>query len=86
MKSRAVVVEFKSPSVAPENDEEEDAFSDLDALVASGLMSSAIGWAISVGENLKQHREEMLSFSDTLKGSFGGRMRKNWATILFFNC
>ena len=84
MKPRAVVVEFKSPSVVPENDGEEDVLCDLDALVASGHMSSAIRWAISVEENLKQHREEMHSFSDTLKGSFGGRMQKNWATILFF--
>jgi len=72
------------PTVAPELDYEEDAFAELEDLLSSGSTSSTIGWAIKVGENLDEKREEIRSFEEKLKGIFSGRHCKNWGILLYF--
>ena len=80
-----MVIEFKLLKVVPANNEDDDTFAELDMLLTSGRMSSAIGWVVGCGEDLECHREEILSFADMLKGTFSGRMKKNWATILLLS-
>ena len=73
------------PIVAPQSDVDDEAFAELDDILSSGNVSSAIGWAIRTGEGLEgKKREEILSFSRKLKGLFTGRVCKNWAMPLFF--
>ena len=83
-KNRAIVVELELPTVAPELDYEQDAFAELKDLLSSGTTSSTIGWAIKVGENLDEKREEIGSFVEKLKGIFSSRHCKNWGILLFF--
>lgn len=77
-------MKFNPPSVAPSTDEEEEAFMELESIIASGQLSSAIGWAIRCGENLAQRKRDLLNLGKKLKGAFSGRVLKNWATLLFF--
>ena len=75
---------FESPSVAPTTDEEEEAFMELDSIISSGELSSAIGWAIGCGSHLAQKKSDILNMCHKLKGTFSGRVLKNWGTVLFF--
>ena len=84
VRSRAVLIDFILPAIAPETDEEEVAFGELEELLASGEVSSAIGWAVSVGKNLEKARGHISSLASQLRGTFSGRLCKNWATLLFF--
>ena len=84
MKTRAIVVDFKLPTVGADDEDEEDAFAVIEDLCSSSAVSSAIGWAVSVGKNLNHKREDIRGFSEMVKGQFTGRMGKNWGTLLFF--
>ena len=44
--TRATVIPFREPSISPNNEEEEDAFTELEELILSGELSRAVGWAI----------------------------------------
>lgn len=79
-----MIVSFKTPSVAPTTEVEEDAFMELDSIISSGKLSSAIGWAIRCGENLAEHKKDILKYCKRLKGAFNGRDLKNWATLTYF--
>lgn len=79
-----MIVSFKTPSVAPTTEIEEDAFIELDSIISSGKLSSAIGWAICCGENLAELKKDILKYCKRLKGAFSGRDLKNWATLMFF--
>ena len=78
-----MIISFKAPSVCPTTDIEEDAFVELDSIISSGQLSSAIGWAIRCGDNLAERRKDILKHCKRLKGAFCGRDLKNWATLLF---
>lgn len=82
--SRAVLVPFECPSVCPASDEEEEAFMELDSIISSGELSSSIAWAIGCGNRLSHDKDEIREFCSKLKGSFSGRVLKNWGTLLYF--
>lgn len=42
--TRAVMVDFNLPAVAPQSDPEEEAFAELEDILALDSVSSAIGW------------------------------------------
>ena len=70
---------FHAPSVAPVTDEEEYAFMELESIISSGELSSAIGWAIGCGSQLADRKGDILEMCH-----FSGRVLKNWGTVLFF--
>ena len=78
------MISFTAPAVAPINDEEEEAFTELDELVQSGEPSKAIGWAISQGKLLMDERDALKDMKKRLQGTFHGRTCHNWAVLLFF--
>ena len=80
--TRANVVCFSLPTVAPSTDEEEAAFAEIEDLLFSGELSSAIGWAISVGKQLSCCREEIRELKKLTQ--LQGRSSQNWAILLFF--
>ena len=83
--SRAVLIEFNQPAVYPQSLAEEEAFAELEDLVASGRVSSAVGWAIGVGKDLEMKRDVINSLCSKIKGIFSGHCCcKNWAMLLFF--
>ena len=65
------------PSVAPSTEIEEDAFMELDSIISSGKLTSAI----RCGENLAEHKKDILK---DCKAAFSERDLKNWATLMFF--
>ena len=78
------MVEFKLPAIAPITEEEEEAFAELEDVLASESVSSTIGWVVRVGKDLEEKRKEISLFSSKLKGTFSGRCSKNWGILLFF--
>ena len=70
--TRATVIPFREPSISPNNEEEEDAFTELEELILSGELSRAVGRAI-------QQRQVLLSNKETLK-SLKERLRKGLVT------
>ena len=73
---------FNLPTVAPATDEEEEAFAELDDLLLSGELSSAIGWAIAQGKLLLSNRDEIRELKKMTQ--LHGRSSQNWAILLFF--
>jgi hypothetical protein len=67
-----VIVEFKLPAIAPTT-EEDEAFAELECMLASESMRSTTGWVIMVGKDLEGKRKEIGVLSSKLKGVFGGR-------------
>ena len=84
--SRATVINFKLPPVAPVTCEEEEVFIELEQLISSGTLSSSIGWAIAQGKALlsQQGRDEVLEIKEKLRGIYHGRSLQNWALLMFF--
>ena len=66
--SSAMVLPFKTPSVVPITDKKEDAFMEVDHIIASGELSSAIGWGIGCSTHLTDLKRDML---DVPKGEGG---------------
>jgi hypothetical protein len=64
--SRAVVIDFKAPSVAPQNVDEEDNYSELEVLINSGALSTVVGWAIKQGKLMmsKEGKEDIMGLKD----------------------
>ena len=80
---RAVTIEFELPTVEPNSEDEEEAYSRIEHLVANGTVSSAIGWAIALAKQLES-KAILNNISKKLKKYFSGRSLKNWTMLLFF--
>ena len=67
--------------MAPESEEEEMAFDELEDVLGDHEMSAAVGWAIQQRSMLlcKYQVREMRGL---LRGSFDGRLAQNWAFLL----
>ena len=80
------MIPFSEPSVAPDTDEEEEAFTEFEDLILSGEVSSAIGWAIKQRQVLLDDRgsSAVKELKERLRGIFHGRTCQNWAVLLFF--
>lgn len=70
--------------MGPNNDIEEDTYSEFEEMVSSGDMSRAVGWAISLGKELEARKAEVWELKDKLRGVVSGRNCKNWGVLLFF--
>ena len=86
VQSRAIEICFDSPTVAPDNDIEQNSFDRLDEIINESELSTAIGWAISL-------RNQFVSGMSVIKGIrgqlrkeslFKGRRATNWSILLFF--
>ena len=75
---------FLLPTVAPESEEEFDAYDALDTLLSSGAVSSAMGWAIAQGEELVNNLPLLREIKCSLRGKFKGRSIPNRSKLLFF--
>ena len=84
VKTRAITVDFNLPTVEPNTEEEEEEFEELDNLLASGSVSSAIGWAVRAGAKLEMRKDELKAFAYKSKTFFTGRSCKNWRMLIFF--
>ena len=56
-------MEFNPPAVDLQSSLEEKAFAELEDLLASCDVSSAIRWAIAVGKDLEGKRDEIIALS-----------------------
>lgn len=71
-KSRALVIPFNKPTVGPQTDEESAIFRQMNSIQYKA--SSAIGWAIQLGEQLK-------SDTEYIHGELASRVRKRLHSI-----
>lgn len=78
--SRVCVIPFSKPSIAPESEDQEEAFEIVDELIDNQQLSQAVGWIISLSEavNSKQQLKEM---KEKLRDSFKGRCLMNWSLV-----
>ena len=74
------MIPFKKPSIAPNNDEEQDSFDELDEMLLNGDLSSTCGWAIQV-KTVLEDREHFKLIKKGLR-SFEGRSVLNWTYLL----
>ena len=84
--SRVLLIPFKKPSVGPENQIESSAFNEI-AIVLKGA-SSAVGWAISLGNVFKEEIEYLQGdlckrVRERLPG-VDSRLITGYATCLYF--
>ena len=86
VRSRATVIQFKEPAIAPCNDNEEDTFTEFEELISSGKMSTMVGWAISLGKAVSSTagKKEVVEIKEMLRGTYNGRNLQNWSLLLFF--
>ena len=63
---------FLLPSVMPETEEQYGAFDELDSLVSSGELSSALGWAVAQGKCLDDNLSLQKEIKCSLRGKFKG--------------
>lgn len=82
--SRAAVIDFVQPSVAPSNEQEDVVYAKLDDLIISNKLSSSIGWAIEKGKDLMNSKDVVTQMRKKLRSIFQGRSCNNWAILLFF--
>lgn len=79
--SRVCVVPFRIPSITPETEEQQSAFDALEDMLDDHRPSSAIGWAISQRDELR-NKAAIREMKALLKGPFQGRTTGNWALVL----
>ena len=69
------------PPVDPETEEEHDAYDDIEEILLTNVLSSLIGWVITIG-NILRHKREIKSVKDDLRRHFQGRALTNWSLLL----
>ena len=79
--SRVCVIPFVKPSVDPETEEEHDAYDDIEEILQTNVLSSLIGWVITLG-NILRDKGVIKSVKDDLRRHFKGRGLTNWSLLL----
>ena len=74
------MVPFSKPTVAPQNEEQQEAFDELDEMLEGKNPSNAVCWAIQQG-NILVDKAELQEMRRLLKGVFKGRSQRNWALL-----
>ena len=72
---------FTKLSVAPESDDDQIAFDELEDIREDHELSSIVGWAIKI-RALLMSKEEVRDMRALFKGSLQGRSAQNWAFLL----
>lgn len=80
VQSRVCVIPFEKPSIAPSTEERQDAFEDLEDMLADGLPSSAFGWAVAQ-KALLQDKEAIRDLKSRFRSHFQGRAVQNWSLL-----
>ena len=79
--SRVCVVPFVKPSVDPETEKQHDAYDDIEEILKTNVLSSLIGWVITIG-NILCDKGVIKSVKDDLRRHFKGRGFTNWSLLL----
>ena len=79
-----IEVPFAYPTVAPESDQEQEAYDRIDEMLSTGQISQAIGWAIKQRQTFLDGMEEVKELRSIIRSSVKGRAATNWAVLLFF--
>ena len=74
------MVPFPKPTVAPQNEEQQEAFDELEEMLEEKNPSNAVCWAIQQGHILVD-KAELQEMRRLLKGFFKGRAQRNWALL-----
>lgn len=80
VKSRVCIAPFKSPAVAPSNEEEQGAFDELDDTLNKGILSAVCGLVVKVGKSLHD-RSMVREMAARFSPHFPGRQAINWALL-----
>lgn len=84
-RSRALVIPFQMPTIGPLNDTDVDAFCQLST--AQTNVSSAVGWAISLGRQLQLESETtstILSRAKNLLPGIDPRLCMGYSLLIYF--
>ena len=71
---------FSKPSIAPSNDQEQEAYEELEDMLCEGTLSSVFGWAISL-EKVLTNREKIREMKSVVREHFEGRFASNWTLL-----
>lgn len=80
VQSRVCKVPFQKPSTAPLDEDRQDAFDELEDLLADGLPSSAVGWAVAQ-KALLLDRDATRDLRSHFRSHFQGRAVQNWTLL-----
>lgn len=72
---------FNKPSVAPQSEDEQTAFDELDDIIEEREISACVGWAVKLKKSLIC-KDEVREMRSLITGSFTGRSAHNWALLL----
>ena len=75
------MVPFNKPCVAPESEDDQKAFDEVDDLIGEHEMSTCVGWAIQLKKVL-MCKEAVREMRASLLRVFLGRSTQNWALLL----
>lgn len=79
--SRVCVVPFCKPAISASNDEQLDAFDDVEEMIEQHLLSSAVGWIIQQTK-VVHDREKKRDVKQKLRSMFKGRSLMNWSIVV----
>ena len=82
--SRSLIIPFKLPSIGPTNEQEAAEFEKLNRAMKN--VSSAVGWAISIGRELEEGQQFADDLMETVNSKLPGvdsRLKTAYTTLLF---